>query len=139
MKTSDEIKKGLENCTCVNASCESCPFRTGTGCECIRHMSECALSYIQKLENHIGELTEKVEQLETAQPKWVSAANPPEKWHMDDEDKTFINYLVVGPDYGVDIGNYVKPAKMWVVMGLPAKVTHWMTMPEPPEVVQKHE
>lgn len=66
--------------------------------------------------------------------KWVSASNPPEKWHMDDEDKTFVNYLVSGPDYGVDIGNYVKPANMWIVMGLPAKVTHWMPLPEPPEV-----
>ena len=69
MKTSDEIKKGLKCCASVNAHCESCPFRTGIGAECIRHMSECAFEYIQYLENQIGELTEKVEQLESAQPK----------------------------------------------------------------------
>lgn len=68
-----------------------------------------------------------------AAPQWVSAANPPEKWHMDDEDKTFINYLVVVPDYGVDIGNYVKPTNTWFACGLPAKVTHWMPLPEPTE------
>ena len=39
MKTSDEIKKGLKCCASVNAHCESCPFRTGIGTECIRHMT----------------------------------------------------------------------------------------------------
>lgn len=68
-----------------------------------------------------------------ATPQWVSVANPPEKWYMDDEDKTLINYLVVGPICGVEIGNYVKLANMWLVMGLPTKVTHWMALPEPPE------
>ena len=72
MKTHEEIKKGLEYCASVSAPCEICPFRTGTGAECIRHMSECALAYIQQLENQIGELTEKVEQLESVQPKWIS-------------------------------------------------------------------
>ena len=64
MKTPDEIKKGLKCCASVNAPCKSCPFRTGTGAQCIPHMSECALAYIQQLENQIGELTEKVTQLE---------------------------------------------------------------------------
>ena len=54
MKTPDEIKKGLEFCASVNAPCTSCPFRTGIGAECIQHMSECALVYIQQLENQIG-------------------------------------------------------------------------------------
>lgn len=69
MKTPEEIKKGLECCASVNVPCEICMFRTGTGAECLRHMSECALEYIQQLENQIDELTEKVEQLESAQPK----------------------------------------------------------------------
>ena len=46
-RTPEEIKKGLECCASVNAPCESCPFRTGIGAKCIRHMSECALAYIQ--------------------------------------------------------------------------------------------
>lgn len=70
MKTPEEIKKGLECCASVNAPCKSCPFATGTGgCECIQHMCECALTYIHRLENQIGELTEMVEQFEAAQSK----------------------------------------------------------------------
>lgn len=38
---------------------------------------------------------------------------------------------------GVDVGNYIKSAKRWVCMGLPMNVTHWMPMPEPPEVYEK--
>lgn len=65
---------------------------------------------------------------------WTSAeGKPPELWHMDDKDRTLINYLVYSPDYGVDVGNYIKPAKRWVCMGLPINVTHWMPLPEPPK------
>ena len=63
MKKPDEIKKGMECCASVIAPCENCPFRTGTGAECIRHMSECALAYIHQLENHIGELTKRYRSL----------------------------------------------------------------------------
>jgi hypothetical protein len=45
-----------------------------------------------------------------------------------------INYLVFMPEYGVDVGNYAKPVKTWLCMGIPCKVTHWMPLPEPPEV-----
>ena len=119
MNTPEEIKNGLKICRgeCTGNK-PHCPYdKYVNGCE--DTLNRDALAYIQ--------------QLEAAQPKWVSAANPPEKWHMDDEDNALINYLVVVHDYGVDIGNYVKPANMWVVMGLPAKVTHWMTLPEPPK------
>lgn len=82
----------------------------------------------------IIEAADMLERLEAAQPKWISADKPPEDWRMDDEEMTIINYLVVVPGYGVDIGNYFKPANKWFVMGLPANVTHWMPLPEPPEV-----
>lgn len=65
---------------------------------------------------------------------WISAEdNPPKYWRADDEERTLINYLVYSPDYGVDVGNYVKPAKQWLCMGLPMNVTHWMPMPETPK------
>ena len=71
-------------------------------------------------------------------PRWISVEERlPEHWHMDDKDRTLINYLVYSPDYGVDVGNYIKPAKRWVCMGLPMNVTHWMPLPEPPEVNEK--
>lgn len=66
--------------------------------------------------------------------RWISVEERlPEHWHMDDKDRTLINYLVYSPDYGVDVGNYIKPAKRWVCMGLPMTVTHWMPLPEPPK------
>ena len=71
MKTPEEIKKALKLC---GRGCYSgCPYNSF---ECVEEMSHDALAYIQQLENHIGELTEKVAQLEAAQPKWISANLP---------------------------------------------------------------
>ena len=66
--------------------------------------------------------------------KWISAENPPEHWRNSDEDKTLVMYLVAAEEYGVEIGGYIKTSDTWVVLGMPAKVTHWMPIPEPPEV-----
>lgn len=64
--------------------------------------------------------------------KWISVNEKmPEKWQH--ENGELVNYLVYMPDYGVDIANYFKPAERWVCMGLPATVTHWMQLPEPPK------
>lgn len=64
--------------------------------------------------------------------KWISVeVELPKKWK--DADGTLINYLVFMPEYGVDVGNYLQPAKLWACLGLPVKVTHWMPMPEPPK------
>ena len=60
MKTPEEIKKGLECCT--HATCNGCPYAQD-GCATNREMID-ALDYIQQLEHQIGELTEKVEQLD---------------------------------------------------------------------------
>ena len=146
MKTPEEIKKGLETCIgkCTGNK-PHCPYHT-CGDGCMDSMNRDALSYIQQLEKMLGEsfarnapaleaaygLAEKVRQLEAKVPKWISAKEPPEKWK--DDDGTLKNYLVYMPEYGVDVGNYMKPAKTWVCMGLPCKVTHWMPLPEPPEV-----
>ena len=62
--------------------------------------------------------------------KWIPASKPPEVWR--DENGDMVNYLVYMPEYGVDIGNYVEPAKCWLYMGIPCEVTHWMPLPEPP-------
>ncbi len=68
MKTPDEIKKALKLC---GRGCYSgCPYNSF---ECVEEMSRDALTYIQQLENHIGELTEKVAHYEAAQPKWIGA------------------------------------------------------------------
>ena len=66
-----------------------------------------------------------------AKERWIPVTEPPEVWR--DDEGTFVNYLVYTPEYGVDIGNYMKPAKCWVCMGIPCKITHWMPLPEPPK------
>ena len=60
MKTPEEIKKGLECCT--HGTCIACPY-SYDGCTSNMEKID-ALEYIQQLENHIGELTEKVAQIE---------------------------------------------------------------------------
>ena len=63
--------------------------------------------------------------------QWTPASQPPEVWR--DKEGALVNYLVYMPEYGVDVGNYMKPAKTWFCVGLPCKVTHWMPLPEPPK------
>ena len=117
MKTPDDIKKGLAGCSARRCA-KDCPYGDTIPCVMMMHKDAC----------------EYVQQLEAQAPKWISVEERlPEHWRMDDKDKTLINYLVYMPEYGVDIGNWFKPAKRWVVMGLPAKVTHWMPLPEPPK------
>ena len=77
MKTPDEIKKGLLICSGGFGDCAECPYHQ-IPAACMK-LSQDALAYIHQLENHIGELTEKVAQLEAAQPKWISVEErPPE-------------------------------------------------------------
>ena len=74
MKTPDKIKNGLDHCAhAPDGLCKGCPYNDDCyiedGFSVIAHD---ALEYIHSLENHISELTEKVAQLEAAQPKWIS-------------------------------------------------------------------
>ena len=65
-RTPEEIKKGLECCMGV-ADCLACPYKkeySDGSKSCVETSTKDALAYIQQLENHIGELTEKVKQLE---------------------------------------------------------------------------
>ena len=63
--------------------------------------------------------------------QWISAEKPPEDWKG--EGGYLTNYYVYTPEYGVDIGSYLKPANKWLCMGIPCNVTHWMPLPEPPQ------
>ena len=63
---------------------------------------------------------------------WIRCKDAlPEKWKENDH-KTLKNYLVVMPEYGVDIANFLKPAGKWVCMGLPVRVTYWAELPKGP-------
>ena len=66
MKTPDEIKKALRICSGKLLDyCDACNYcNWSSDCACNSRMCADALDYIQQLENHIGELTEKVAQLD---------------------------------------------------------------------------
>lgn len=90
-----------------------------------------ALDYIQELENHIGELTEKGTQLEAAQPKWISVEERlPEQYvsvlvYMPDEyPRPTVHEGYFMPDGIWDAAHYLRN---------PDEVTHWANMPEPPK------
>ena len=64
MKTPEEIKKGLEACgsDVCHGHHTDCPYEDDL--LCTMHICGDARAYIHQLENQIGELTEKVTQLE---------------------------------------------------------------------------
>lgn len=71
MKTPDVIKSGLNHCS--EDGCKQCPYKDD--CDMADGFSVLAgdaNAYIQQLENHISELSEKVAKIEAAQPKWIS-------------------------------------------------------------------
>ena len=125
MKTPYEIKKGLEICS-SRGDCAKCPYPEG---ECFSDLVEKdAHGYILQLENHIGELTEKVTQLEAAQPKWISVEE-----RLPDEPGEVLACV-----YGrICIAWYSNrcfetPSGM-VFYACENAVTHWMPLPEPPK------
>ena len=124
MKTQDEIKKWMECCT--HGTCNSCPY-FGDECDSDREVID-TLEYIQQLEHQIGELTEKVAQLEAAQPKWISVEE-----RLPDEPGEVLACV-----YGrICIAWYSNrcfetPSGM-VFYPCENAVTHWMPLPEPPK------
>ena len=67
---------------------------------------------------------------------WIPcSARLPEICMIDGE---LVNYLIYSPDFSscgaaVDIGNYVPNTGEWFCLGIPCRVTHWASLPEPPE------
>lgn len=55
MKTSDEIKKGLEACNDRTRTCSDCPYFEG-GSFCGMDLRDDALAYIRQLESKISEM-----------------------------------------------------------------------------------
>ena len=128
MKTPEEIKKAL-SCSlhreCMMDECpyyDAWPYDEAVGCFSGRGRD--ALAYIHQLENQIGELTEKVKQLEAAQPKWFSVK---EKLPENDD-----KYLVFTSDRNdVVIATYYGDGE-WLdydLTDLIPLVTHWMPLP----------
>lgn len=63
--------------------------------------------------------------------EWVPVSEPPKEWKH--KNGVAINFLVYTPEYGIDIGNYLKPANAWLCMGIPCNAAHWMPLPELPK------
>lgn len=142
MKTPDEIKKGLEIAVNGCMTCDRCitecpydlechPTNEDTNVDLPKQMAADAIAYIQQLEHHIGELTEKVAQLEAAQPKWISVE---ERLPNVGEE-----VMVCGVKNGMQFGAFrglLYPGKnrkwLWKKNTI-LEVTHWMPLPEAPK------
>lgn len=148
MKTPDEIKRGLMHCE--REKCKECPYYD----KCMMadahtDLHSDALEYIQQLENQIGELTEKVEQLEAAIPKWINVED-----RLPEVPKNY-NWIEVLCLWKIPEINYVSYRVMryygehnalsfptgWSLHGDPLDrvtdwsnaMSHWMPLPEPPK------
>lgn len=85
-------------------------------------------------QTHIAALQQEIDRLRAQVPRWIPVEERlPDVWR-NDETAELVNYMIYSPDFGVDIGNYHAKAKKWLCMALPCTVTHWMPLPEPPEV-----
>ena len=130
MKTPVEIKKGLLICGGGFGDCAECPYHQ-TPAACMK-LSQDALAYIQQLERRICELTEKVAQLEAAQPKWISV----DERIPDVGEKV----MICGAKNGMQVGAFrglLNPGNIrkwwWWKKNTILEVTHWMPIPQMPK------
>ncbi len=90
---------------------------------------------VEYSESDIGYMIRKqptVDAADVLRKKWIPCSERlPDKYV--DASGDLINFMAYMPEYGVDIANYSSQAKTWFCLGVPAKVTHWMPLPEPPE------
>ena len=140
MKTPDEIKKALRICSGKLLDyCDACNYcNWSSDCACNSRMCADALDYIQQLENHIGELTEKVAQLEAAQPRWISVIDelpvPDTRVIVSAIDNDGESIVAITEHthrlYGLGLTGWVEP---WQYFSCNYKITHWMPLPEAPK------
>lgn len=98
-----------------------------------RELLDAAADLIEKLTGRCARYAEEIAVAQERQ-RWISVTERlPEVWH-NGETAVLVNYMIYSPYFGVDIGNYHAKARTWLCMGLPITVTHWMPLPEPPEV-----
>lgn len=98
------------------------------------HDIEAVMHYIQQLENHIGELTEKVEQLEAAIPKWISVEE-----RLPDDHGDFLTKIHCDNVDWIEVNTFDHTEEEWWhyagnrTVEATEFVTHWMPLPEPPK------
>ena len=122
----------------VNALREHAEWAAGNEWETPLMLGDDLTAAADRLANqntHILALQKEIADLRAQLPRWIPVEERlPEVWR-NDENAELVNYMIYSPDFGVDIGNYHAKAKKWLCMALPCTVTHWMPLPEPPEVV----
>lgn len=146
----EEIVRALRCVSTVGGEhdCEHCPywtaeevpeefqpmFGTGTWYSCdVDRVGLDGAALIEKLADRCARYAEEIAVLQE-RTRWIPVTERlPEVWR-NDETAELVNYMICSPDFGVDIGNYHAKAKKWLCMALPCTVTHWMPLPEGPEV-----
>lgn len=126
MTDREKLIELIEKARCCAA--EMCHDQGCVGCSHWNDRPHCRNSFIADhlLANGVTLATDKNDG-----GKWIKADQPPEDWKG--EGGYLTNYYVYTPEYGVDIGSYMKTADKWLCMGIPCNVTHWMPLPEPPK------
>ena len=119
MKTPDEIKNRLNHCS--EDGHKQCPYNYDCNmADGFSVLAYDANAYIQQLENHIGELTEKV-----AQPKWISVEE-----RLPEENGKYIVCTAKGSVYctkfSIDVCE-IFHTDMYT------HIAYWMPLPEPPK------
>lgn len=124
--TDKEIIQALRICaTHIEKGCGLCPQMKYV--RCTERLADEAITMIERLTAENAALREKV-------PQWISVEDRlPEVWKNEEND-VLVNYMIYTPEFGADIGNYHAEAKRWLCMAIPCTVTHWMPLPEAPEV-----
>ena len=119
MKTPDEIKNGLNHCS--EDGHKQCPYNYDCNmADGFSVLTYDANAYIQQLENHIGELTEKV-----AQPKWISVEE-----RLPEENGKYIVCTAKGSVYCTKFSIGVRGS---FHTDMYTHIAYWMPLPEPPK------
>lgn len=130
MESNEKIKKALQ-CRSNLWYCvlHDCTYYRDKISMCSQDVARDALDYIQHLENRIGELTEKVKNLEAMQPKWVSVED-----HLPNDGQVVLAWYG-----GVEVDRLYfsnEAPGIFLEMNGEVKVhnvTHWMHLPELPK------
>ena len=90
-----------------------------------KQMAADAIDYIQQLENHIGDITEKVAQIEAAHPRWISVEE-----RLPEGNGKYIVCTAKGSVYCTKFSIDVRGS---FHTDMYTHITHWMPLPEPPK------
>ena len=124
MKTPEEIKHTLRYCWCKDEKyqCIKCPYNKEND-SCDKALDADALAYIQQLEDHIRDLTKMV-------PRWISV-----KERLPNNLQKCLTYSRLN---GFKIVCYTEVGFI-MTPGYCTEPTHWMPLPESPEVKNANE